>query len=110
MIHWKDGLNGTGTLKNLAALLDASNLPADSKKDVNRVEDFLQTVTEGYVVTAAMSHLGMTAPDATPSGYDSRDPGKWMLGLLEQLLTFIDYQWTESKWQQAPPPLVNHQR
>jgi len=43
---------GTGSLKNIAGFLRVSNLPLDAKKDLNRVEDFLTTVTEAHVVAA----------------------------------------------------------
>jgi len=98
-------MNGIGSLQNLAAVLNASNLPADSKKDVNRVEDFLQTVTEAYILTAFLELLEMDSFDAIPAIGDSSDLSGWVLGVLDRFLdTYVDFKFEES--QSLPTPLI----
>ena len=83
---------GTGSLFNLAAHLSVSNLPKDAKKDLNRVEDFLTTVTEAHVVAALetlMKNKG--GPEAVGD-----DPESFCLTLVDELLeSFVDYKFRE---------------
>ena len=56
-----------GTLLQLRNLLNRSSVPNDPKKDVNTAEDFLQVVSIGHVVAAAMEVFGMTSKEDQPN-------------------------------------------
>ncbi len=45
-----------GTLYQLWNLIDRRNVTTNVKSDINAVEDFLETVVEGYIVAAVMKY------------------------------------------------------
>lgn len=82
---------GTGSLFSLAGHLSVSNLPLDAKKDLNRVEDFLTTVTEAHVVAALRTALSSCNedPERTPVGLANL--------LVDKVLdSFVDCTFEES--------------
>ena len=56
-----------GTLYQIRNLINRRNVTTRPKSDVNASEDFLELVTDGYIVAAVMSYLGMSSFDDIPS-------------------------------------------
>jgi len=99
---------GKGTLRHLAGVLSAGNLPSDAKKDLNRVEDFLQTVTEGHVCAALMKYFRITKTDQTPNWQlpnDLQARAQWISRHLDQFLDhFADLTLPETPVPGPGPP------
>jgi hypothetical protein len=73
----------------LKGVLEASNLPTDAKRDLNRVEDHLQKVTEGGIVASLATFFGLENvtddPKWTlPAAADEKT--KWLTAKLDQYL------------------------
>ncbi len=49
-----------GTLYQLRNLINRRNVKKEVKSDVNAIEDFIEVVTTEYIVSAVMTHLGMS--------------------------------------------------
>ncbi len=56
-----------GTLYQLRNLINRRNVKKEVKSDVNAIEDFIEVVTTGYIVSAVMIHLGMSHINDIPS-------------------------------------------
>lgn len=78
-----------GTLFQLRNLINRRNVSVDVKGSVNAFEDFLDVITIGHVLAAAMEYLGMSKLDEVP------DPtivnsSIWMEDDAERKKTLID--------------------
>lgn len=94
------GKNGAGTLRSIAAELNTANLPLNAKKDLNRVEDFLETVTEAHIVCAMMKVLGgeINLENETEEGRK-----RWLEDKLEKFVTtYLDLDFKEHNPPSAP--------
>ena len=79
-------------------MLGNSNLPGDAKKDLNRVEDFLKTVTEAHIVCALCQILGIPSREADIEVAHDEDLDAWLHQKLDLFVsTFLDLAF------QAPP-------
>ncbi len=56
-----------GTLYQLRNLINRRNVKKEVKSDVNAIEYFIEVVTTGYIVSAVMTHLGMSHINDIPS-------------------------------------------
>ncbi len=54
------------TLYQLRNLINRRNVKKEVKSDVNAIEDFIEVVTTGYIVSAVMTHLGMSHNNDIP--------------------------------------------
>ena len=59
-----------GTLFQLRNMLNRRNISTSVKANVNAWEDFMDVITKGHILTAALEYLGMTSLDGVP------DPSK----------------------------------
>ena len=59
-----------GTLFQLRNMLNRRNIYTSVKANVNAWEDFMDVITKGHILTAALEYLGMTSLDGIP------DPSK----------------------------------
>jgi hypothetical protein len=55
-----------GTLFQLRNLFNRRNISTDVKGHVNAFEDFFDVITRGYIIAAALEHLGMSSLNASP--------------------------------------------
>ncbi len=55
-----------GTLFQLRNLLNRRNISTSVKANVNAWEDFMDVITKGHILTAALEYLGMTSLDSLP--------------------------------------------
>lgn len=56
-----------GTLFQLRNLLNRRNVSVNVKGSVNAFEDFLDVITRGHILSAALEYLGMSALDGVPN-------------------------------------------
>ena len=55
-----------GSLYQIRNQLNRTNVPTDVKRDFNACEDFVETVTDSYVIAAALETFGMKSTSDTP--------------------------------------------
>ncbi len=66
-----------GTLFQLRNLCNHRNISTSVKANVNAWEDFIDVITKGHILTAALEYLGMTSLDSLPDP-SIVDPNIWM--------------------------------
>jgi len=79
------------------------SIPKDAKKNLNWVEDYLQTVHEAFLIEAFRSHFALDTFDSDPRGFpdpnDSQEmKSNWLKRDVGKFIdTFISYTFAEKE-------------